>query len=513
MKLVKRLLIHLSAFLCIFGMGCSEDKTAGGVTDIGNSIAGNIFLSDGETPAAGARIVAYGDSWKNLNIADSLEAFADSSGHFSFEDLPRTLNWIFAASGKENLLTDAVEDSMKIVLGQQKSLSGSISETGGFVRIVGTGLSAELDSNGAFSFDSIPSGKISLSYVQGGFSKAHFDFETPDSETISLPNLKILGAADSILVFSDVSADSGFDISSAESISVELSSSPAKTLYGFVLPVKFNDKIDFERFANPDSFLVVSAKGNSLNFEVDYWTPGASQGVLWVRLDSLEKGASEVNLYLIPKVAEDVSSSGAFLEADSIMASLHFNGDAVIANPTDSDKAYGVIGYGATLSEGQSVSLDSINPCHSDFTLSAWVYWNGDNGNHQILFARRASWEDSTLFQWYYETNTKAFSIYDTESWASFPGAVDSLDTSDWNLLTLVSESDSVSIYVNGKPVGNAIYFKLREEDLNVPFRVGGNDIAAETWNGSIDEVHVLSKALSAEWIRMEFETQRAARN
>lgn len=513
MKLVKRLLIHLSAILCVFGAGCSEDRTAGGVTDIGNSIAGNIFLSDGVTPAAGARVVAYGDSWKNLNIADSLEAFADSSGHFSFEDLPRTLNWIFAASGKENLLTDAVEDSMKIILGAQKSLKGSISGNDGFVRIVGTGLSAELDSNGEFSFDSIPSGKISLSYVQGGLSKAHFDFEAPDSEIISLPNLKILGEADSILVFSDAAADSGFDISSAESITVELSSSPTETLYGFVLPVKFNDKIDFEKFADPDSFLVVSAEGNALNFEVDYWTPEESQGVLWVRLDSLEKDSSKMNLYLMAKGHGDSSNGGAFLEADSVMASLHFNGDAVVANPTDSDKAFGVIGYGATLSEGQYVPLDSINPCRSDFTLSAWVLWNGDNGNHQILFARRASWEDSTLFEWYYETNTKAFSIYDAESWASFPGAVDSVDTLGWNLLTLVSESDSVSMYVNGKPVGDAIYFKLREEDLDVPFRVGGNDIAAETWNGSMDEIHVVSKALSAEWIRMEFETQSAARN
>jgi hypothetical protein len=46
-----------------------------------------------------------------------------------------------------------------------------------------------------------------------------------------------------------------------------------------------------------------------------------------------------------------------------------------------------------------------------------------------------------------------------------------------------------------------------------LPFRVGGNDVEAETWNGSLDEIRVVTKARSAEWLRMEYETQYAAKN
>ena len=194
-----------------------------------------------------------------------------------------------------------------------------------------------------------------------------------------------------------------------------LSKSPTETLYGFVMPVKFNDKIDFETFDDPERFKVISEDGAELNFEVDYWTPKASQGVLWIRLDSLTAGAKSVNLYLT--LRENAQTpAGAFLEKDSVMASLHMNGDAVIHAATDSDAAYGVIGYGATLSAGQYISLDSINPCSENFTLSVWALWHGDNGNHQILFAKRASWADSTLFQWYYETNSDVFAVYECTS-------------------------------------------------------------------------------------------------
>jgi hypothetical protein len=233
---------------------------------------------------------------------------------------------------------------------------------------------------------------------------------------------------------------------------------------------------------------------------------------LWIRLDSLLAGEDSVNLYLMLR-EEAQKPKGAFFEKDSVMASVHMNGDAKIHAATDSDAAYGVIGYGATLTEGQYISLDSINPCSGDFTLSVWALWNGDNGNHQILFAKRASWADSTLFQWYFETNTDVFAVYDVVNWDSLSGALNRIDLEKWNMLSLVSKNDSMSMYVNGEQVSGPVYLKLRDIDMVLPFRVGGNDVEAETWNGSLDEIRVVTKARSAEWLRMEYETQYAAKN
>jgi hypothetical protein len=61
--------------------------------------------------------------------------------------------------------------------------------------------------------------------------------------------------------------------------------------------------------------------------------------------------------------------------------------------------------------------------------------------------------------------------------------------------------------------VSGPVYLKLRDIDMVLPFRVGGNDVEAETWNGSLDEIRVVTKARSAEWLRMEYETQYAAKN
>ncbi len=511
-------LVHLCVIVGALVVGCSDERNAGGVTDIGNSIAGKIFLSDGVTPAANARVVAYEDSWKNVQIADSVVAISDSVGNFILENVKSEMHVLYAGKAGENILLNSIEDSMKVVLGNAKSLSGKISaESSGSVRIVGTNLTAELNANGEFSFDSIPPGNISLVYIQDSQSRSSFNFSTTDERSeIALPLLKTFAQTDSVLVVADASlySDSSFGASFGSSlvtaISVKLESSSTETLRNFVMPVKFNNKIDFSAFADPDSFSVVSENGAEQNFEVDYWTPHASQGVLWVRLDSLETGTECVNLYVIRRNGK--TASRAFLTSDSVLAVLHMNGDAQIHAASDSDKAFGFIGYGATFSAGQYISLDSLNPFAGDFTLSAWALWNGADGTHQVLFAKRAS-ADSTIFQWYYDNINSAFAVYNVVQWDSIPAATSAIDSSGWNLLCLVSKNDTVSMFVNGTLVGEPVALPLYKTDIGVPLRVGGNDVAEESWNGSLDEIRVMNTARSAEWLRMEYVTQRPAQN
>jgi len=64
----------LFVILCGVWVGCSDDRHSGGVTDIGNSIAGRVFLADGNSPAASARVVAYADSWNGLGVTDTFLA-------------------------------------------------------------------------------------------------------------------------------------------------------------------------------------------------------------------------------------------------------------------------------------------------------------------------------------------------------------------------------------------------------------------------------------------------------
>jgi len=168
-----------------------------------------------------------------------------------------------------------------------------------------------------------------------------------------------------------------------------------------------------------------------------------------------------------------------------------------------------VIGYGATLTQGQYIDLDSSDPCGGDFTFSVWACWSGPNDNHQILFSQRTYWSDTTSrFQWHYDNINTVFAAYNNiDQRDSFPDA--KVPQNEWAYLTLVFKDGKLTMYVNALQMGDAEDFVPRELDIRVPFRVGGDEIAVETWNGFLDEVRVELTARSAEWILLVYEMQK----
>jgi hypothetical protein len=178
----------------------------------------------------------------------------------------------------------------------------------------------------------------------------------------------------------------------------------------------------------------------------------------------------------------------------------------------------GLSGKAVLLEPGQFIDLDTLNPTGGDFTLSLWTKWNGPNGEHQVLFSQRDYWSDSTSrFQWHYEVNSGTFAVM--KSMPGSPEAVyfgdsTSVPVGEWAFLVLVSKNHKVSMYVNGEPIAIAgsdgtefaREFVPNELKRSVPFRIGGDEIETETWNGAIDEVRVESIARSPEWIEVMYE-------
>ena len=178
----------------------------------------------------------------------------------------------------------------------------------------------------------------------------------------------------------------------------------------------------------------------------------------------------------------------------------------------------GVRGEAVLLEPGQFIDLDALDPTGGDFTLSLWTKWNGPNGEHQVLFSQRDYWSDSTSrFQWHYEVNSGTFAVM--KSMPGSPEAVyfgdsTSVPVGEWAFLVLVSKNHMVSMYVNGEPVAIAVSdgtefageFVPNELNRNVPFRIGGDEIETETWNGALDEIWVESIARSPEWIEVMYE-------
>ena len=453
---MKRLIVCLNLFALATSLAflaCSNgEEVAGGVTDIGNSIAkesdtlryfGVVHDLQGRAVPA-ARVVAYLD---NANeIVDSLETVADSAGFFKLGPILRSsakgAPLFYAESeGQSGLRGDGLSSVRKdtICIGTHKTISGKIAgATSGYMRIPGTHLRSPIGEDGSFAFDSIPAGyRMDLVYVQDDSAIAQFEFTALDSkDTLRLPELELNG----------------------------------EWLTSGDMPV-IADYYDFHYYLPSDY--------------PEYLPNGY--------------GNPEIEVFL------GMGSNVNVLNHDSSVA------DNV-------NYVEGIDGKGVLLEPGQFIDLDTLDPTGGDFTLSLWTKWGGPNGEHQVLFSQRAYWSDSTSrFQWHYEVNSGTFAVM--KSMPGWPEAVyfgdsTSVPVEEWAFLVLVSKNRHVSMYVNGEPVAIAGSddtefageFVPNELNHSVPFRIGGDEIETETWNGPLDEIRIESVARSPEWIRAMYE-------
>lgn len=173
----------------------SSNDIAGGVTDIGNSVAaakitGTVTDENGDA-IANARVVAYYDNWDQTQATDSVEVSTDKNGNFSLEVDSTEDLVLYAENGDECGLAFAGDQNM-LVLGNRKSLESTVlGETDGYMRIVGTNETAKVNKDGSFSFDAVPPGDISLVYVRDEKPQGYLEFKTTDKRNkISLPPLE-----------------------------------------------------------------------------------------------------------------------------------------------------------------------------------------------------------------------------------------------------------------------------------------------------------------------------------
>ena len=185
------------AFSLTFLACSSSEDVAGGVTDIGNSIAresdtlryfGVVHDLQGRAVPA-ARVVAYLDNSKE--IVDSLETVADSTGFFKLGPIPRISakgapRFYAESKGLSGLRGDGLSSVRKdtICIGPHKTVSGKIAgATSGYMRIQGTHLRSLISEDGSFAFDSIPAGyRMDLVYMQNDSAIAQFEFTALESK-------------------------------------------------------------------------------------------------------------------------------------------------------------------------------------------------------------------------------------------------------------------------------------------------------------------------------------------
>lgn len=193
------------------------------------------------------------------------------------------------------------------------------------------------------------------------------------------------------------------------------------------------------------------------------------------------------------------------------------DGDAIDSVGTANGTAQGGAGY-ATGRFGQAVSLDGVNDFistatagnaiipASDYTLMAWVNWDGANGNRGYIaggqnsgtsgetftMGKAADGSDRILFLNLLPTGGQGNSI--TES----PAA--SISTGTWHHVAYtVHSTNGTTLYLDGLPVGTNPTRTTHTSSTTV-FNIGNNPQTGSPnpFDGRIDDVAVFSGVLNA---------------
>ena len=462
--------------LALFAAGltsCSKtNETAGGVTDIGNSVATGIVVTEANQPVARARVVAYYDNWDKASIEDSVEVIADDNGKFELKfDSTRSVV-LYAENGSESGLSRIQNTGDALVMvGHPRRLESSVAEAkSGYMRIVGRSEVVNVKSDGSFAFDSMPVGDISLVYVASEQSQARFNFMTAIvGDTLKIPSLE--NKNEGWLTISDYryysgAAYGGIMVNVPDGISVPQDTVPQDT----VAPEP----------VVPDT----TTKDSSV-------------------IDTTEELAISLNLHM---------------DGKDDLVEIRDNDGSIADTVTYVE---GVSGKGILLKVGQYIEVGEIDPCAGDFTMSAWTKWGGYRGDgvYQILFAERSDWmSGDSRFQLQYEIMQSAITaVGDGVDWSGYgyawlaKGNVErggKLPMDEWAHLVLVYENEKLYLYINGELVSvkEGVPFRPKDTTKPMPFRIGGTEVAADTWNGPIDEVKIESVARNAEWVKAEYE-------
>ena len=136
----------------------------------------------------------------------------------------------------------------------------------------------------------------------------------------------------------------------------------------------------------------------------------------------------------------------------------------------------------------------------NDFTISAWVYWNGGN-NWQRVFDFGTGTSTNMFLTAKNGVNGKPrFAIKLNNGTEQMIDASNALATGVWTHLAVTLSGSTGTLYVDGQQVGQNTGMTLRPSDLGATTQnwIGRSQYNDPYFNGRVDEFRIYAKALSA---------------
>lgn len=293
----------------------------------------------------------------------------------------------------------------------------------------------------------------------------------------------------------------------------------------FPLLVRLNaDTFDFAQ-ARPDGADIRfrDAAGRPLAHQIDEWDATGGTACIWVRIPEIRGNARQsITMIWGNTAAASESDGGAVFAADNGYCSvLHLDGrlrdETGRVKPVDlgSEPATGMIGSCRTLAAGKGIHCgDSITGFPSgDAEFSSQAWFRADACGAPIFgwgrYAKRLNGNTG-------DGNEVVISIDAPPglSWASDgPGGAraETLPTIGRWCHVVASYRDGTSrIHVDGRPAGSRHHKAAMSLMNDLTMTIGGGRPRSFGFAGCIDEVRVSKVARSDDWIRLEYENQKA---
>ncbi|WP_162658469.1 DUF2341 domain-containing protein [Tuwongella immobilis] len=277
------------------------------------------------------------------------------------------------------------------------------------------------------------------------------------------------------------------------------------------------DTFDFRQaHPNGNDLRFVSESGELLAYEIEQWNPQAGEAALWVRIPKIQGNRKQAirMFWGNPNAAAESKSGEVFRRQDGYLSVFHFGADLAdsvgtlaLRNVGTRDAA-GRVGNGRLCAEGAGLALTqptSMLPSGAE-SSSTEVWMKADRPNGTLVGWGNEQAQGKVVMQYRSPPHIRMdcyFSRGDVRSVGDFP-------TGDWVHVVHTYDQGASRLFINGELAGenlkNGGPLAVRR-----PARLWiGGWYDRFDFVGSMDEVRVSSVARSPEWIRLQYENQRA---
>jgi len=268
-----------------------------------------------------------------------------------------------------------------------------------------------------------------------------------------------------------------------------------------------------------------SAEGKPLAYQIEQWDAASGTASIWVRLPSIKGNArQEIKLHWgKPDAASESRGAGVFAEANGFASVIHMNeplkDELGTVTPVDSGTSAGIgmIGEGRHFVAGKGTNCGDhvTNYPFGDnpFTSEAWFRAEATD-SYIVYFGRYATRLNGNTG----DGNEVGINIGSPSSlgWESDgPGGVGAAASAapvmgQWYHVAATYDNGVSRIYVNGKLEGSNEHKAAMSVVKDIGMNIGGMRGGNYRFVGEIDEVRVSRVARSADWLKLEYENQKA---